>query len=700
MNPIRLTAVVVFCASILSAQSNVVFYERFDDNGAGWTVGQDWDIAPAQASTGNPYPGLGPDPDTDADGVLHGGVAGVNVGGSVGGSSHGFYWLTSPVIDTSGLATVTLHYRRWLNTVNGLLGARIDAFNGTSWVAVWAPTGTTSDSNWTNQVFDVTAHSGPTFRVRFGYDQSTGSAFQNFPSWNIDNVAIFGPASNDTCASASPLQFGDNYGSHSGATPTDPQPVTCANFTTTTLDVWYTFTPTQSHLWTLSRFGGAALALYSGSDCSMLTQTGTVCGTTATFTNVALAAGTQYFLRVAGENGRAHRIRFTYDAPNDVCSQAIPLAIGTNLSPVGIGTGTNPNPTGCSSFGASTPDTWFTYTAVVSGTASFTQTGAVAMALYSGADCSALTAVGSVCGAGPFTGVALTAGTRYFLRVAPSGTATYSIAFAFDPANDVFAGAVSVFDGINPASPSGLSGLPFSNEGAGPALNNTALFPGFACAPTPRRDVFFSYTATGNSPLVVSTCTPAGFAPGTLSDSALQVWAPSAVLVGCSNDVCGQLAAVTFTPTAGTTYTIRVASATTATPAGSFYLTILPPAQLAQIGAGCPATTVLAASAPPVLGGVATITLTAQPLGQGLMLYSLPNLGAVYSSVGSCTLYLPNLGTGVLFPLSVDGAGTWNFVVPFPTDPGFAGVGVDVQAVIFGSQGMQFSNALRLLMGI
>lgn len=68
--------------------------------------------------------------------------------------------------------------------------------------------------------------------------------------------------------------------------------------------------------------------------------------------------------------------------------------------------------------------------------------------------------------------------------------ATASVAQA--PVNDNPAGAIPVFDGINPGAPTGASGSFFSN------INATDTSPyGTPCGSANHSDVFFIYTAGG-----------------------------------------------------------------------------------------------------------------------------------------------------------------------------------------------------------
>lgn len=77
----------------------------------------------------------------------------------------------------------------------------------------------------------------------------------------------------------------------------------------------------------------------------------------------------------------------------------------------------------------------------------------------------------------------------------------------------------------------------------------------------------------------VSTCTPAGFAAGSLGDTVLNIVAPgypcpppALALITCNDDGCGSLSTVTFSIISGSTYRFRVSGFNSAV--GTFYLSI------------------------------------------------------------------------------------------------------------------------------
>ncbi|MFM6606790.1 MAG: S8 family serine peptidase, partial [Dolichospermum sp.] len=89
------------------------FSDDFANNSKGWTLGTEWQIGAATASTGHVYGN--PDPGTDNTPTADNGVAGVVIGGNASTALHDFYYLTSPVINTSTANQLFFEFARWLN---------------------------------------------------------------------------------------------------------------------------------------------------------------------------------------------------------------------------------------------------------------------------------------------------------------------------------------------------------------------------------------------------------------------------------------------------------------------------------------------------------------------------------------------------------------------------------------------------------
>lgn len=275
----------------------------------------------------------------------------------------------------------------------------------------------------------------------------------------------------------------------------------------------------------------------------------------------------------------------------------------------------------------------------------------------------------------------------------------------YSEANDFCAGAVPLTVGVNGA---------FSNVDALPG--NQPGFDSGSCAAggdLGGKDLFFSFTPACDGTVTISTCDGSNTTfPGELADTQITVYAASscggaAALLACDDDAggfgcgpAGRQSRATFTVVAGAGYLVRVAGR--AGSSGTFLLEVTQStAQLVTIGVGCgvPFPATMVGSQLPYLGQTGTITVTAQPSASGFMLFSAPNLAAVYTPVGACTFYLPVEGFGILDAIVTDGAGEWSLTGTFPDDPAFDCFAIEFQAVILGPAGLELTNALRLVMG-
>jgi hypothetical protein len=177
----------------------VYFSEDFSDNAAGWVLGPEWEIGPAEASFGGVF---GADPDTDHSPSADNGVAGVVIGGNASTNLHGFYYLESPAFDTSfASGAIILGFYRWLNSdYDPFMHNNIQVYNGAQWVEIWksGPAPGIEDSppngqGWTFIEHDLTAFKSAAMRVRFGFDITSQGVF-TIGSWNIDDVLVAGAA--------------------------------------------------------------------------------------------------------------------------------------------------------------------------------------------------------------------------------------------------------------------------------------------------------------------------------------------------------------------------------------------------------------------------------------------------------------------------------------------------------------------------
>ncbi|REJ47865.1 MAG: hypothetical protein DWQ53_07230 [Microcystis flos-aquae DF17] len=170
------------------------FSDDFANNTKGWTLGKEWQIGAATASTGQNYGN--PDPGTDNTPTADNGVAGVVIGGNASTALHGFYYLTSPVINTSTANKLFFEFARWLNSdYTPFVQNKVEIFNGSSWVNLLpnnfdeAPG--VQDNAWTPQQFDISAYKSASTQIRFGFNVGSTDVF-TVSSWNLDDVKIYG----------------------------------------------------------------------------------------------------------------------------------------------------------------------------------------------------------------------------------------------------------------------------------------------------------------------------------------------------------------------------------------------------------------------------------------------------------------------------------------------------------------------------
>jgi len=187
-----LAGVFVFIAPSV-AGAKPLFMEDFSDNSAGWSLGPQWQIGSATASSGQNFGN--PDPSVDHTAGNNNGVAGVAIGGNATNTPHGpfgAYYLTSPLINTSGgIGTVTLDFYRWLNSdYPTFMYSTVEVSNNFLFNTIYtAPIPGVTDSAWMLQSFDVTAYKGTFFQLRFGVNVVDNGAF-TVSSWNVDDILI------------------------------------------------------------------------------------------------------------------------------------------------------------------------------------------------------------------------------------------------------------------------------------------------------------------------------------------------------------------------------------------------------------------------------------------------------------------------------------------------------------------------------
>jgi hypothetical protein len=132
----------------------------------------------------------GPDPTTGHSPTK---VMGYNLSGAYENSLPETY-LTSPVLNCTGLSNVQLNFWRWLGVEQPLYdhaSVRLST-NGTDWVTLWQNTAEVNDVMWTPVHFDISAYADnqPTVYLRFTMGPTDN--IWNWCGWNIDDVMVTG----------------------------------------------------------------------------------------------------------------------------------------------------------------------------------------------------------------------------------------------------------------------------------------------------------------------------------------------------------------------------------------------------------------------------------------------------------------------------------------------------------------------------
>jgi hypothetical protein len=184
---------------IVIGDRSVIYADDFSVN-AGWTgIGgaAEWTIGRASGGQGNDSYG-GPDPTEDhspsSDNQVLGNDLTSGTGGDYAANLGSTYWVTSPTIDCSNFTGVILTYWHWLGVErNQYDHAYFEAFNGTSWVNLFANGSETIDeSSWGTEEYDLSAiaDGNANFKIRIGLGGTDGS--WQYCGWNIDDILLKG----------------------------------------------------------------------------------------------------------------------------------------------------------------------------------------------------------------------------------------------------------------------------------------------------------------------------------------------------------------------------------------------------------------------------------------------------------------------------------------------------------------------------
>ncbi len=179
------------CGGGMQVPQTIHYSEDFSDNIAGWQLGTEWQISAATSSSAHNYGG--PDPDSDFSTTMDDGVAGAAIGGNISTSVHGYYYLTSPLYDTSQIqGSLWAGYRRWLNSDHlPYMQNSVEVYDGTTWITLWASGNSpgVQDSSWSSHAHDLAAYKSAQMRLRFGYKILKAGSY-TVSGFNIDDVVI------------------------------------------------------------------------------------------------------------------------------------------------------------------------------------------------------------------------------------------------------------------------------------------------------------------------------------------------------------------------------------------------------------------------------------------------------------------------------------------------------------------------------
>jgi hypothetical protein len=384
-------------------------------------------------------------------------------------------------------------------------------------------------------------------------------------------VALDAAPANNNCAAATAIGVGSVTGTTYCAT--DDGDNNCGFGSSTTPDVWYSFTPTCGGTYSFDTCGArnydTVLSLHTGCPGTVANQivcnddTGGACGLGSTVT-AALTAGTTYRLRVSGYFGQQGNFTVTVTRgadtfpSNDNCGNAIAVGLGTVNGSTTCAT--NDGSADCAA-SATSPDVWYSFVPDCTGFYEFNTEGNTnydtALSIHTG--CPGTTANQVGCDDDGGTGllsrlvVQLTGGTPYFVRVNGfnNNRGNFQLNIGNLP-NDACANPVFITDGS----------YGYSNRGATTDGNPEGICVDVGNDQQVPADVWFIYQATCDGTVDANTC-----GPGYDSKMAVYLYegslCPTTGPIGCNDDdvSCAssiRRSRVTFTAVSSNYYIIRV----------------------------------------------------------------------------------------------------------------------------------------------
>ncbi|MHC4841509.1 MAG: putative Ig domain-containing protein, partial [Planctomycetota bacterium] len=176
---------------IMPPPASMPFTDDFSTD-KGWQMDTGW-----QRGTAVAYSAAGPnrtEPGTDSSPSADNNILGHLIGADYAASMGTTVWATSPPIDCSGAASVSLRFERWLGCSLGDTAKIQVSNNGTNWTDVWAaPTGSnTNDTAWTFSGENLTTQAAgyPVVQFRFGIGP-TNTVVNT--GWCIDDIQLIDP---------------------------------------------------------------------------------------------------------------------------------------------------------------------------------------------------------------------------------------------------------------------------------------------------------------------------------------------------------------------------------------------------------------------------------------------------------------------------------------------------------------------------
>ena len=166
------------------------------DTDPGWSLEGRWEYGvPA-------YPGSGPTRGRTGDRILA-----YNLSGNYGNRLPNT-WATTPAIDATGAAALTLRFQRWFRLRNADTATVQVSTNGTDWTDLWRTRSTVSDTSWREVQIALPAWTDGTPSLFLRWGLASGPA-QSDIGWNLDDIEVLSGGTLDTTAPVAVLGASD-----------------------------------------------------------------------------------------------------------------------------------------------------------------------------------------------------------------------------------------------------------------------------------------------------------------------------------------------------------------------------------------------------------------------------------------------------------------------------------------------------------